>query len=255
MSPYEKAVAALNARLERLQASLAAATTEAARQTAFQSIIVTLGLGEALNDYLTQVRDFAQRRHAELKSTNESLTVRHAELLEGGKQLLEQLKANPTDREIRKQIDAAQQHMAAIQKMLRRGTNALQREVAPSVATIDTIEDTVRRFVEAGDREVLHRVLTGLVGQVRELYATHPTVPAADLIDGETWEKSIASELEQAAGPEDAYGRGGYQALLALELMALAVSAQPPGTAGEALTRGTEAVAGRLKTITERFAS
>jgi hypothetical protein len=253
MSPYEKAVAALNARLERLQATLSAATIETARQAAFQCIVVTLGLGEALNEYLTTVRDYAQRRHDELKETNDSLATRHAELLESGKQMLEQLKANPTDREIRRQIDVAQQNMAAIQKMVRRGTNALQRDVAPSVATIDPIADTVRRFVEATDRDDLGRVLRTLIGQVSELYATHPTITARDLIDTNAWEKTIESELDQASGPDDSYARAGYQALLAIGLMIFAVSENPPKAAAEAFSRGTEGVATRLKGITARF--
>lgn len=253
MSPYEKAVAALNARLERLQASLGEGTPETTRQAALQSIVVTLGLGEALNDYLGHVRDYAQRRHAELKQTNEALAVRHAELLEFGKQLLEQYKANPADRELRKRIETAKQDMATIQRTLRRGTNALQREVSPSVATIDQIAETVRRFVEADDREALHRVLKSLIGQVRELYATHPTVPARDIIDTASWEESAVAELEQAAGPNDTYARAGYQALLALELMALAVSETPPPTAADALSRATESVGSRLQAVTARL--
>jgi len=253
MSPYEKAVAALNARLERLQSNLSAATQETARLAAFQSIVVTLGLGEALNEYLTSVRDYAQRRHDELKETNDSLTTRHAELLESGKQLLEQLKANPTDREIRRQIDVVASGGRVIQKMVRKGTNALQRDVAPSVATIDPIADTVRKFVETTDRDTLGRVLRTLIGQVRELYGTHPSVPARDIIDAEAWERTVDSELGQSTGPDDSYARAGYQALLALGLMTFAVSENPPKEAAEAFSRGTEGVAVRLKAITARF--
>lgn len=253
MTPYEKAVAAINARLEELQKSLGEADAESARQFLFQSIIVTLGLPDALNDYMTAVRDYAQRRHGEVKQTNEALEARHTELLRAGQALLEQLKTNPTDRAIRKEIELAQQNMAAIQNNLRRGANALQRDVAPSIAMIDPLAESVRRLIEAGDRDALKRVLKTLFGQVRDLYGAQPGLPAKAIMDTTSWEESVWTAIDQANGPADAYARAAYQAILALDLMTMAVRENPPLTAEEAINRAETAVIARLKSITARL--
>src|SRR3954469_17495909 len=162
MNSAEKAVNAVNQRIERLQATLREARSETEQRRLFESVLATVGLGEALTGYIKAVDGYAQRRHAELKDTNVALSARHADLLKSGKELLEQLKANPTDRAIRKEIDAAQQAMAAIQKTLRRDTNALQRDVAPSIALIDKLAENVRRFSEAEEIDALKRVLKNL---------------------------------------------------------------------------------------------
>lgn len=253
MTPHEKAVNALNRRLERLQADLRESDSESARRFLFQSIVVTLGLGEALNDYIRMVGNFAQRRHGELKQTNDELGARHAELLQAGKELLEKFKTNPADRALRKQIDRVQQDMEAIQKNLRRGANALQRDVAPSIAVLDPLADSVRRLAEADDSDVLTRLLKTMVGQVRELYAAHPTLPAKGLVDTSAWEKSVVTEVDQAVDRYDAYARAMYQALLALEFMTMAVSENPPQSGEEATKRANEVVAARVKTIASRF--
>ncbi len=255
MTPHEKAVNAVNRRLERLQANLRAAEVETAGRFVFQALVVTVGAGEALNDFLKQVGEYAKRRHAELTPANETLAAQHAELLKAGKILLEQFKANPTDRDLRKQIDAAQQNMAAIQKTLRRGANALQRGVAPGIAMIDTMAESVQRFSEAEDNDALKRVLKSVVAQVRELYRAQPGLPAKDVIDADTWEKSAVAELNQSAGFHDAFARAGSHVILGLELMALAMGERPPGSAQEAATRANEAVTTRLKTATARFTS
>lgn len=253
MTPHEKALTAINARLERLQASLREAKVETAQRFLFQSLVVTLAFAEALNDYIKKIGEYAQRRHAALKQVNETLEAQHAAALKSGQDLLEKLKAAPTDRAIRKEIERVQQNMAAIQKTLRRGTNALQRELAPSLATIDLMSDSVRRLSEADQSDALKRLLGTIVGQVRELYATQPALPAKDVIDAAGWERSTAAEIDDAAGFHDAYARAGYQATLALEFMALAVSEDPPRTGEEATRRASDAAAQRLKEITARL--
>ena len=244
----------MNRRLEQLQAGLREADLQTTGRFLFQSLVVTVSVGEALNDYLKEVGDYAKRRHGELKQTNDELGARHAELLKSGKELLEQLKANPTDRAIRKEIERAQQAMESIQKNVRRNANALQRDVAPSVAAIDAISESVRRFGDAEDNDTLKRLLKTVVEQVRELYATHPDLPAKDIVDAVGWEKSAAVEIDQAAGFYDSYARAGANVILALELMALAVSPTPPSTAQDAAWRANESVGVRLKAVTARFA-
>ncbi len=255
MTPHEKAVDALNRRIERLQAALRAAEGESARRFLVESIVALLGVGEALNDYLKAFGQYAKRRHAELKQAQEGLEARHAELLTSGKQLLEKLKAAPTDRALKKEIESAQKSMASIQKTLRRDANALQRDVAPGLATIDQLAESVRRLGEAEQADALKRLLKAIVADVREFYATQPSLPAKNLVDAAAWEKSALADLERAGGFADAYARASYQAILALELMTIAVAENPPPTAEEVARRGQESVAARLKAITARFAS
>lgn len=253
MTPHEKAVSALNARLARLQASLREAKTEAAQQFLFQSIVVTVGIAEALSDYIKGVGQYAQRRHGEVKQVNEGLAAQHADSLQSGRELLEKLKANPTDRALRKEIERVQRAMEAMQKNLRRGTNALQRDLAPSLAMIDKFSESVRRLGDTDEHDALKRVLKTIVGQVRELYAAQPGLPAKDCINADVWEKSAVGEIDQAAGIHDAYARAGYQTMLALALMTLALSAHPPRTADEATSRANEAVGVRVKEVAGRF--
>jgi hypothetical protein len=92
------------------------------------------------------------------------------------------------------------------------------------------------------------------VQHVRELYVTQRTLAAKDSIDAAAWEKSAAAELDQAADLHDAYARAGYQAILALEMMRLAMSETPPQTNQEATRRGNEAVTARIKQVAGRFA-
>jgi hypothetical protein len=164
------------------------------------------------------------------------------------------LKASPNDRVIRKEIEAAQRQMESIQKDLRRESFSLQRELALSVAMIDKLADSVRRLCEAEASEGLKRVLKTLVAEVRELYAgLEATRLKKNIVDPGAWEKSAAAEIEQAVDFYDAYARAGYQAMLAVEAMTLAVSERPPMTAEEATRGANEAVAARIKTITARF--
>jgi hypothetical protein len=255
MTPTEKAEAALNTRLDRLQANLRETTSETDRRFLFQSLVVCVGLGEALTDYVKMIGHYAQARYGELKQAHTTLTAEHAELLKSGTELLERLKANPSDRVIRQEIEVAQRNMAAIQKNLRRGADSLQRDLAPSMALVDKLAVSVRRFGEAGDMEALKRVIETMVEHVRELYLTQPGLPSKDLIDAAAWGKSAVLEIEQANDFYEAYATAGYQAVRALEVMTMAVSQTPPVTAEEITHRANEAVATRLKAIAERFAS
>ena len=254
MSPHEKAVAAINRRLERLQANLREARSETAQQFLFQSLVVTLGLSEALTDYAQTVGAYSQRRHDGFKQTTTAAAAQQTDLLKSARELLEQLKANPTDRTLQKQIAAAQKDMAATQKDLRRGSFDLQRELALGMAKIDELAVSVRRLCETEETAGLKRVLEELIAHARELYAgLEATRSAKGIIAVAAWEKSTAAVLDKAADFHDAYARAGYQAMVALEVMILAVSENPPQTAEDATLRANEAAGARLKEITARL--
>lgn len=253
MAPIEKAENALNRRIGRIQADLRATTSETAQHFLVQALVACAGIGEALSHYVRTIGEYAQARHGELKQTHATLTGQHADVLKSGNELLERLKANPTDRALRKEIEVAQKAMAAIQKTLRRGADSLQRELAPSMAMIDKLALSVRRLGEADQIDALKRVTRMVVEHAHELYRAQPGLPAKGIIDAEAWEKSAVAEIQQAADFHEAYARAGYQVVLALELMTMAVSATPPRTAEEAIQRANEAVAARLKAITARL--
>jgi hypothetical protein len=255
MTPIEKAETALNARIERLQAGLRAAESEAARQFLFQSLVVCLGIGEALKDYIKAIGQYAQGRHGELKQTHDALTAEHAAVLKSGQALLEQLKASPGDRALLKEIEAAQRKMEAIQKNLKRGANALQRDTAPSLAMIDKLALSLRRLADAGDPDALKRAVQAIVEHAQELYLAQPGLPAKDIVDAAAWEKSAVSEIDRAGDAHEAFARTGFHTLLALDVMTLAVSPTPPETAAEATQRASENVSARLKAITTRLAA
>jgi hypothetical protein len=253
MTPIEKAETALNARLERLQANLREATSENARGFLFQSIVVCIGVGEALTDYVKMIGQYAQGRYGEIKQAQATLTAQHAEMLKAGTELLAEFKANPNDRILRKKIDAAQQGMESIQKTLRREANSLQRDLAPSMGMVDKIAVTVKRLAEADQLDGLKRVVGLAVEHVRELYHDQPELPAKDIIDAASWEKVAVAEIDQAADFYEAYARAGYQAMVALDAMTMAVSPTPPRTTEEVARRATASVASRLKAIAARF--
>jgi hypothetical protein len=255
MTPIEKAETALNSRIERIQANLAAASTEGEQQLQFQSLIVCVGIGEALRDYVKTIGDFARGRHAELKQAHDSLTARHARVLQSGNELLERFKANPADQALRKEIDLAQKDMANIQKTLRHGADSLRRDVGPSMGMIDELALTVRRFAEADQLEGMKRITKSFLGHAHELYRTQPTLPSKDIIDAVAWENSALTEVDQAADFHEAYARAGFQAIIAIEVMTMAVSSQPPEDAAEAAARANEAAASRLKQIATRLAA
>jgi hypothetical protein len=255
MTPIEKAETALNGRLDRLQVNLREVTSETARRFLAQSLVVCIGLGEALSNYVRMIGQYAQGRYSEIKQTNDALTAQHADLLKSGNELLERLKATPNDRILRKKIEVAQQDMAAIQKTLRRGANSLQRDLAPSMAMVDKIAASVRRFAEADQKDGLKRAIGQIVEHVRELYLAQPELPSKDIIDAAAWEKSAGSEIDQATDFYEAYALAGYQAMRALDAMTMAVSPTPPLSAEEITRRANESVAARIKAITARFAT
>lgn len=254
MTPIEKAETALNQRIAQLQALLRDTQAEATQRLLVQSVVMCVGIGEALTAYVKEIGEYARGRHGELKQTQATLTTQHDDLLKSGNALLEQLKAAPTDRAIRKEIEAVQRKMAAIQKNLKRGANILQRETAPSLALIDPLAVSVRRFSEAEQLDALKRVITQFVGHVRDLYLAHPGLAAKDIVDTAAWEKSAVAEIDRATDFYEAYTHAGYQTILALDTMTLAVSATPPRTSAEAMERANASVAARLKAITGRFA-
>lgn len=255
MTPIEEAENALNSRISQLQATLRTTKSETAQPFVVHALVVAIGIGEALTHYVRTISEYATVRHGELKRSHDILAAQHSELLQEGQALLERLKTAPADRELRREIERAQKSMADIRKNLKRGANALQRDTAPSIAMIDKLARGVRRLGEAGQLDALQRAIKMIVGNARELYQTQPTLPAKDIIDAEGWEKTAASEIAQAADAHEAFGRAGYQAMLALEVMAMAVSSSPPRTSPEALQRATESVALRVKAIAARFAT
>lgn len=253
MTPVEKAELALQARVERLQLNLREASSDTTRQFMAQSLTVCIGLGETLSDYVKMIGEYAQGRYGEIKEENAALVAQHAELLKSGNELLEQLKANPQDRNLRQEIERAQEGMAAIQKTLRRGANSLQRDLAPSMGMVDDVAVSLRRFGEADRLNVLKSTTGTIIDQVRELYRTQPALPAKNIIDASAWAKAAASEVDQAADFYEAYALAGYQAMRAIEMMTMAVSPSPPLTAEEVSRRATESVAARIKAIAVRF--
>jgi hypothetical protein len=253
MTPIQKAENALNARIGRLQGNLRETSSEAEQSFLLQAVIVCIGIGEALTDYVRTIGQFARLRHAELKQTQIALTAQHEDLLKTGHELLARFKTTPTDGALRKELEGLQRSMAAIQKTLRRGANALQRDTAPSVAMIDPVAVSIRRLCEADDPEALKRVVKLLVGHLHELYLTHPTLESKQIIDPAAWATSATAQIDGATDFYEACARAGHQALLALEAMTLAVSEAPPRTAAEALSRANASAAARLKTISARF--
>lgn len=253
MTPIEKAENALNFRIEQLRAKLRAAESDTARGFLLQSIVACVGIGDALKDYIKMIGEFAKGRYGELKPEHEALTAQHADLLTAGKAMLEQLKANPSDKALLKEIEKAQAAMETIQKTLRRGANALQRDVAPAIALIDPLSLSIRRLAEADQLDALQRVIKLLIGHAEELYHDHPTLPDKGIIDAATWETTALSEIDQATDFYEAYARAGYQAMLALDVLTMAVSPTPPSTAEEAIQRAGASVVARVKAITARF--
>jgi hypothetical protein len=253
MTPIEKAETALNRRLERLQVNLREASSESARRFLAQSMMVCVGLGEALTDYVRAIGRYAQRRHGELKQVNETLIAQHAGLLDSGNELLTQLKANPGDRTLRQEIERAQREMAAIQKTLRRGADSLQRDLAPSMGLVDKLSVSIRRFGEAEQLDSLNRSIGLIIENVEELYRAQASLPARHIIDAISWKKSVASETEQSGDFYEAYALGGFQALRAVEAVSMAVSEKPPESTGELSERADAAVATRLKAVAARF--
>lgn len=253
MTAIEKAENALNARIARIQANLLETKADQTRQFLFQSLVACIGIGEGLTQYVKAIGDFARERHAVIKEAHAERTAEHAQLLQKGTELLERFKATPTDKALRKELERTQAAMAAIQKTLRKGTNALQRELAPSLAMLDEIALTLRRLGEADQKDPLKRAVKRIIEQADELYRAQPTLTAKRIVDAEAWSKSAAAEIDRATDYYEAYAHAGTQAMLALAVMAMAVSAAPPATAEDATRRASEAITARIREITGRF--
>ena len=249
----EKAERALNGRIEQLQTGLEQATSEATRRHQLHAMVVCVGLGEAITDYVRSIEQYAKSRYTELKEEQTALTAEHAHQLKSGKELLERLKTDPTDRTLRKEIEAAQRSMELIQKALRKKADALQREVSPAIRLIDELADSLRRLCDAEEKSDLKRALKLIIAHVQELYQAHPSLPSEGIINPTAWEEAAAASLNDASDFYDAHARAGFQALVAVEVMPMAVSQSPPGTAEEATQRANEAVTARVRRITERF--
>lgn len=254
MTPIEKAEQALNGQIARLQSRLQTANTESARNDLVQAILVWAGVGEAITEYVNTIEQYAKERHGEIKQAQIALTAEHDELLKSGKEMLERLKANPSDRDLRKEIDRVQQKMESIQKSLRRGADTLQREVNPGIRLIDTVADSLRRLCESEDKDGLKRWSKAIGEHPQELYRAHPALPSNGVIDPASWEKSAAFAIDESPTFLSAQARAGLQATLALELMIMALSATPPQSNEEATARANAAVAERMKRMTQRLA-
>jgi hypothetical protein len=254
VTPIEKAEAALNRQIDRIHANLLAAPTEQARQFLVQSLVVSVAIGEALQDYVKAIGEFAQSRHGALKVQHATLGAEHDALLKEGQALLERFKTNPGDQPIRKAIEQAQKSMASIQKTLRRGADALKRDVAPSMALIDELAVSLKHFGEAEHIDGMKRAIKSVIGHAGELYRRQPTLPAKGIIDLDAWEESAEAEIGQATDYFEAYAAAGYQAMLALEVMTLALSVAPPESAESATLGANEAAARRITAVTTRLA-
>jgi hypothetical protein len=255
MTPMEKAERALNDRIARLQVRLHETPSDTARRHLIQAVVVCVALSEGISDYVRTVQQYAQTRYGELKEEQAALTTRHAGLLDAGKELLEQLKADPADPTVRREIEEAQRAMATIQKTLRKSAETLQREVSPSIRRVDEIAEAVSRLCRAEERNELGRPLRLMISQVQALYRGHPNLPAKGIIDAQAWEASALASIQEATEFDDAHARAGFQVLVALEVMTLAVSPAPPETAEDATRRANEAVAQRIGRITARLGS
>lgn len=255
MTPMEKAEHALNGRIEQLQARLQETTSDVTRRYLIQAIVVCIGMGEAITDYVKTIEQYAKIRYGELKQDQATLTAQHADLLTSGNELLERLKTNPMDRVLRQEIEGVKREMAAIQKTLRRKGDALEREVSPAMGLIDGLATNVGRLCKAEERSELRRAIKTMISHVQDLYRAHPTLPSNGIIDASSWEKSAFSALEEATDFYDCHARAGFQAMLVVEVMAMAVSQTPPQTAEEATQRANEAAALRVTKIAERFAT
>jgi hypothetical protein len=244
MTPMGKAEAALNGRIAEFQAKLRNAEAEATRRSLVHAVMVLLAIREAVSHYVQAIGDYAKNRFAELKEQQTALTGEHAQLLKSGSEMLERLKANPADREIRKEIERTQRSMEAVQKNLRRGADTFQREIGPSLVLVDKLADSLRRLCESEDQVSLKRATKTLFSDVEEF----SRVP----VDAAAWYRSAAASIDEGTDFYDANARACFQALLALELITLAISTRPEAqqniveTANAAATARVTAVASRL---------
>jgi hypothetical protein len=93
------------------------------------------------------------------------------------------------------------------------------------------------------------------VAQVQGHYAAASARLGKHLINAEEWEASALAEIARAAEFHDAYARAGFQLVLALELLALAIAESPPTTSEESIYRAKEMAGARLKAVAARLAT
>lgn len=253
MSPIERAEGALNDRVALLQTSLGSAQTATAQATLFQALLASVAVGEALADYVQSVSEYARERHGKLKQMEATLASQHAALLQSGTKLLEQLKANPGDKAVRKEIERTKRTMEGVQQKLRRGSYTLQSDLAPGMTMIDKVALAIRRFAEAAELDGLKRVVKTMVEHANDLYRSQPGLVARNVVDAAVWGKAAQAGVEQAQEFQEAFARAGYQVLLTLDVMRMALSPTPPQSAPEATRRATEAIADRLKATAARI--
>jgi len=254
MTPIEKAERALNLKIEQMQTRIQAAGSDKPRPDLVQGLIIWVSLGETITEYVAAISSYAKLRHAELKEKQLNLVAEHESLLKSGQKQLERLKLDPSNREIQKEIKQTQRSMETVQKTLRRGAASLQNEVNPSIRIFDTLADHVRRLCESEDKTEIKRWTKAIVQQPEELYRTHPTLPTKGIIDTPTWEKSASNAIDESTDFLEAQARAGFQAMLALEIMIMALSPTPPETTEAATERANAAVASRTKKLMTRLA-
>jgi hypothetical protein len=254
MTSIERAERALNLKIEQMQARIQGASGDKPRPDLVQGLLIWAGLGDAITEYVAAISNYAKGRHAELKAKQVTLVAEHDGLLKIGQEQLERLKAHPADPAIRKEIKQTQRSMEAIQKTLRRGAASLQNEVNPSVRIFDTIADHVRRLCESEDKAEIKRWTKAIVQQPEALYRAHPALPSKGVIDTASWEKSASIAIDEASDFQEAQSRAGFQAMIALEVMIMALSPTPPESTEEATTRANAAAAARTKKLMARLA-
>jgi hypothetical protein len=253
MTPIDKAERALNLKIEQIQMRIQAAGSERPRSDLVQALLIWASLGAAITEFVGTIGQSAKRRHAELKEKQVALIAQHEGLLKSGQEQLERFKANPADPTVRNEIKQTQRSLEAIQKTLRRGAASLQNEVNPSIRILDTAADHVRRLCESEDKTEIKRWTRAIVKQPEALYRTHPALPTSGIINTATWEESATAAIEQAADFLEAQARGGFQAMLVLEILIMAISQNPPQSSEEAAARANAAVSLRMKDMMERL--
>jgi hypothetical protein len=254
MTPIEKAERALNLKIEEMQARIQAAGSDKPRPDLVQGLLIWASLGETITEYVGAISNYAKLRHAELKEKQVTLIAEHDNFLKSGQEQLERLKGNPADSAIRQEIKQTQRSMEAIQKTLRRGAATLQSEVNPSIRILDTLADHIRRLCESEDKAEIKRWTKAIVQQPEELYRAHPALPTKGIIDTSSWEKSASNAIDEAGDFLEAQSRAGFQSMLALEIMIMAISPNPPESSEESTERANAAVALRTNKLMARLA-
>lgn len=253
MALMEQAEKALNARIQDFQTKLQAADAGPLRDSLVQAIVVYAGIGEAISAYVQSINQYATARFGELKTAQGTLTTEHAELLKSGHALLEELKLRPTDRALRKEIERTQRKMETLQKTLRRGADALQREISPGVRSLDELAAALRQLAEAEDTAKLRRAVHSMLAVARDRYHSGDHPPGNGVSPVAAWERGAVEAVENATNFYAAHARAGTHAILVTELLSAAMRVTPPETLDAGLQEAHAAVARRLAAVAERF--